>query len=72
MRGELSGNNTVFLTSNIFIMVIVKTQEEIDEVLNQVSEALDEGTKFPGQSYEDGIHAFVEWLEGRGSNPMSE
>lgn len=43
---------------------IKRTQEEIDNVLNLADEGFDDGTRYPGMSYEDGIKAFAEWLFG--------
>lgn len=41
-----------------------RTDEEINRVLNWVAEGLDEGSHCPGASYEDGIHAALNWLFG--------
>lgn len=55
------------------IRSIVRSEAEIDEVLNKASEAFDEGSKYPGMSYEDGIRAFAEWLFGdTNDNPFEE
>lgn len=43
---------------------IVRTQDEIDELLNRASDARDQGSKFPGMSIEDGILDFYDWLIG--------
>jgi hypothetical protein len=46
------------------------TQNEIDDVLDQCSH---EGrSKFPGLSYEHGVRAAIEWMQGEGSNPMDD
>ena len=43
---------------------IVRSRDEIDEVLNWASEALENGPHYPGQSYEDGLMAMYDWLVG--------
>lgn len=45
-------------------MRIVRTQEEVDQVLNWASEGIDGGSKYPGMSYEEGVRAAVDWLTG--------
>ncbi len=52
-------------------MNIIRTQDEIDNILNQCadSETLGE-SKYPGMTYEQGIQAAIDWLEGRSANPM--
>jgi len=38
---------------------------EIDRVLNWTYDAMDEArSNFPGMSYEDGVRAAIEWLQG--------
>ena len=53
-------------------MNIVKTEKEVDDLLEVVAEHEDEGTvQFPGMSYEMGIRAGIEWLLGyRADYPM--
>lgn len=53
---------------------VQKTQDEIDEVLNQVYEAIDQGERrFPGMSYEQGVEAALEWVIGnRDEDPYPE
>lgn len=53
---------------------IVRSQEEIDDVLNKVSDQLDEGgSKFPGMSYEDGLRSMQAWLVGDSDDhPMDD
>jgi hypothetical protein len=47
------------------------TEDQINDVLNQCSEAADEGrSKFPGMTYEQGVEAGVKWMQGDGNNPM--
>lgn len=42
-----------------------RTDEEIDTLQSDVTRHIDEGlTRFPGQSYEEGIAATIAWLRG--------
>ena len=42
-----------------------RTQKQIDELLNRCMEAEETGeSAYPGMSYEQGIKAAFEWLEG--------
>lgn len=46
-------------------MEIVRTEKEINQLLNECDEAEDMGTtKFPGMTYEQGIKEAIEWLSG--------
>ncbi len=45
-------------------MEIKRSEQEVDEVLNFAAEALDEGSKYPGMSYEEGIQNALLWLLG--------
>lgn len=46
-------------------MNIKRTEDEINNLLNQCSDAEEEGvSKYPGMKYEDGIKAAIEWLLG--------
>ncbi|MFC4678690.1 hypothetical protein [Desulfovibrio legallii] len=45
-------------------MPIVRTQQEIDRVLNWAAEGIDNGTKFAGMTYEQGITDMHMWLTG--------
>jgi len=44
--------------------MIKRTQKEIDEVMNWASEGIDEGSKFHGMSYEEGIRDAIDWITG--------
>ena len=48
------------------------TQSEIDDVLNQCADAIDDGSRWPGMSYEQGVEAAIRWMLGDFENPMSE
>lgn len=45
-------------------MHIERNDEEIARVENWAVEALDDGTRYPGMSYEQGIVDMLEWLRG--------
>lgn len=51
---------------------VKQTEEEINEVLNWAAEAQDDGSKFPGMTYEDGVKAMYDWLTGDGDRPDKE
>ncbi len=45
---------------------IVRTSDEIDDLLNEVAEAEDEGrTRFSGMTFEQGIAEMYRWLTER-------
>jgi len=53
--------------------MIERTQEEIDDVLNGCIDAENEGSKFPGMSYEEGIKYAIEWILGESDvHPLEE
>lgn len=43
---------------------IVRTDQEIDQVLNKAADGINEGSCYPGMSYEQGIQAFADWVFG--------
>lgn len=43
---------------------IVRTDAEINEQLNIAADGINEGSKYPGMSYEDGIQQFWLWVTG--------
>ena len=45
-------------------MTLQRTQEEIDALLNKCVDAEEFGSEYPGMSYEQGIIAAIEWLNG--------
>lgn len=51
---------------------IVRTQEEIDDVLNECVEIENnEGSRFHGMSYEQGLQDMYAWLVGESNdNPL--
>ena len=49
-------------------MKVVRTEEEINRLLNECVEAEEMGTtKFPGMTYEQGLKDAIEWLCGDSS-----
>ena len=43
--------------------VFLRSQEEIDEVLNRICDDSDAGRhRFPGQTYAEGVEAAIKWL----------
>ena len=55
-------------------MRIKPSEEDINEVLDQCSEAADSGlSKFPGMTYEQGVESAVRWMLGDDdTNPMDD
>ena len=52
---------------------IVRSDSQIDNVRNWAAEGRDQGTRFSGMSYEDGIEDMVAWLTGQtDENPTGE
>lgn len=45
-------------------MQIVRTDQEIARVENWAFAGLDEGTRYAGMSYEQGLIDMLEWLRG--------
>jgi hypothetical protein len=43
---------------------IVRSEHEINEVMNWVADSLENGSHFPGQTYEEGVQAMYDWLTG--------
>jgi len=55
-------------------VITTRTQDEVDELMNLVSDVIDdEGTRFSGMTYEQGVQATIDWLLGNTDvNPMAE
>lgn len=54
---------------------IKRTDEEIDDVRDQACLAVEEdGSKFPGMSYEQGLEEMIRWLtdDSPGGSPMDD
>lgn len=48
-------------------------ENEINDVLNQCVESENEGeSRWPGMTYEQGVKAAIEWMQGYGPNPMED
>jgi hypothetical protein len=42
-----------------------RAEEEIDDVLERVTDLINEGrTKYPGMTYEQGVEAAIRWMTG--------
>ena len=39
-----------------------RSKEEVNKILDICSDAAEEGTAFPGMSYEDGVKYALEWM----------
>ena len=51
----------------------VRTEKQIDDVLNAASEGIEKGSKWRGMSYEQGVEAGIRWLIGDiDDNPMED
>lgn len=49
---------------------IKRDQAEIDEQINATDKARDTGrSKYPGQTYEDGVRNAIDWLLGDAEEP---
>ena len=46
-------------------------ENEINDVLNECAESEEFGeSKYPGMTYEQGVKAAIEWMQGYGDNPL--
>ncbi len=55
------------------MMRLVRTVAEVNELIELAHAGKDEGGKFPGMCYEEGILAVLEWVTGEtDENPMKE
>ena len=43
---------------------IIRTPEEINEVLNECTDGKENGSQYPGMSYVDGIQSMYDWITG--------
>lgn len=50
--------------------MITKTEKEIEAQIDKATEAIENGGKYHGMSYEDGIKAALEWVLYGGEEPM--
>jgi hypothetical protein len=49
-----------------------RTNNEINEQLNLAADGVDQGSKFPGMSYEQGVENAINWLIGNDDSPPME
>ena len=53
--------------------IVVRTQEEIDEVLNRCIEAEASGKSgYPGMRFEEGVKYAIDWLLNKDADPVFE
>ena len=53
-------------------MNCIRTDEEIARVENWAVDGIDEGTRYPGMSYEQGILDILFWLRGDSESAPDE
>lgn len=53
-------------------MEIVRAENEIARVENWAVEGIDEGTRYPGASYEQGVVDTLAWLRGNNDTAPDE
>lgn len=51
---------------------IARSDKEIDDVLNWAFEGMDQGSHYPGMSYEQGIEAALNWVTGQNDDNPAE
>lgn len=51
-----------------------RPESEVHNLLDKCSEISngEDGSKYPGMSYEEGIQAAIEWMNGDGENPLED
>lgn len=52
--------------------MIKVTEPQIEKVIGETIDAMDNGSKWPGLSYEEGVRAALDWILGNGPNPMED
>ena len=45
-------------------MRLSRSEEEINEQLNKASDGMDNGSKYPGMSFEEGVSEAIRWIIG--------
>jgi hypothetical protein len=55
-------------------IIVVRTSEEVDSVINQAADQIIRGcSKFSGMSYEEGVRTALEWITGDiDDDPMND
>ena len=64
-----------FVTKPFFNQLITMkpTEAEMHEQIDAANEAIENGSKYPGMSYEDGVKASLEWAMGETTEkPMKQ
>lgn len=52
---------------------IKRSDDEINDVMNRAAEGMEGGGRWPGMSFEEGVHQALNWVTGgTDENPMSE
>ncbi len=50
-----------------------RTEDEINDVLNRCIESEETGeSQWPGMTYEQGVKAALEWVQGYGEHPLED
>ena len=50
-----------------------RTEDEINDVLNRCIESEEKGeSQWPGMTYEQGVKAALEWVQGYGEHPLED
>ncbi len=53
--------------------MVIRSKEEIDEVMNKAYEQMENGSKWSGMSFEEGVRAAIDWMLGNtDDNPMED
>jgi hypothetical protein len=50
----------------------IRSDREVADLENWAAEGVNEGTRFPGMSYEEGIQAVLQWLQNKDAPSPSE
>lgn len=54
-------------------MAITRTETEINEQLDKAQEGVENGSKYSGMSYEEGVKYALEWVTGQSDDkPMED
>lgn len=48
------------------------SDQDINDVLNLCMDAIDNGSKYSGMTYEQGVEAALRWVQNDGGNPMED
>ncbi len=52
---------------------IARTDDEVNDQISKADEGQNQGSKFPGMSYEEGVIAALDWITGVNDDaPMDE